>query len=282
MQRAVVRNVVIAASLICFFAGTVLAETIDFSGRIDGGDSIHVTPALAVWTHTQFSPPGTVLFDGLAWQPQVQSSLSAQGTPFIPSDLTDYRVNVVKTAGRDQVAAEISGNDVIVHIDDTPNGDDQYAFQVVLTPQTHKVPTAQTLLHVQGTIDGSDRVVIRDTGATLQHFFWDLPTFTLNGVPWNAAAQSTMPNSGATQFLPNAVDFSTATFVKNSGRDLASFEVFDDRVELIFADNPLGAGNYDVTLSFSSPVPEPTSLALAVAGCLGSVGLCRYRRRRAG
>jgi hypothetical protein len=263
---------------LCWSRAGADAITIPFSGRIDGSDTIDVSPAQAVWTHTYFAFPGTVDFDGLSWTPQTQSTLAAPGTPFIPNDLTDYRVNVVQTSGRDQVAAEIDGNDLLVHMADTPNGDDQYSFQVVLTKEPQKATTVQTLLHLHGTIDGSDRIIITNTGATLEHYFWGLPTsLSLNGVAWDPSTQATLPNSGATTFLPNLVDLSSATFVKNAGRDLASFEVFDNRVELVFADNPVGSDDYDVTLSFSSPLPEPASLVLAATGC---VGLAMYVARQ--
>ncbi|HEY4311935.1 MAG TPA: hypothetical protein VGN12_20980 [Pirellulales bacterium] len=243
--------------------------TLTFSGRIDGSDTIDVTPTQATWDHTYFGFPTGVDFDGQSWDPQTNTTLSDAGSPFIPSDLSDYRANVVQTAGRDQVAAEIDGNDLQIHLADTPNGDDLYTFQVVLTKEPPRVPTTQTLLHVQGTIDGSDRVVITNTGATLDHYFWGTPTsMSLNGVAWDPSVQPTLSNSGATTFLPNTVDLSSATFVKNEGRDLASFEVFNDHVDLIFADNPLGSSNYDVTLSFSSPVPEPGTAALAVSAIL--------------
>jgi hypothetical protein len=146
--------------------------TIPFTGSIDGSDTIDVTPSLATWTTNYFGTPDSVSFDGLAWNPQTQTTLaSPAGMPFIPSDLSDYRVSIDKTSGRDQVAAETSGNDLMVHIDDTPNGADQYNFQVVLTKEPPRVPTVQTLLHIHGTFDGSDRIIITNSGATLEHFF---------------------------------------------------------------------------------------------------------------
>ena len=264
---------------ICRFA-TAQTVTIPFSGEIDGSDTIDVTPTQAVWTTNYFGTPNSVNFAGQAWDPQLQSTLTPAAAPFIPSDLTDYRVNVVQTAGRDQVAAETSGNDLLIHVDDTPNGADQYNFQVVLTKEPPKIPTTQTLLHIHGTFDGSDRIVITNSGATLEHYFWGYPTnLTLNGVPWDPTTQPTLPNSGATTFLPSEIDLTSATFMKNEGRDLASFEVFNDHVDVVFADSPVGASDYDVTLFFSTPAPEPYSCVLFASALTPTILSLRYGRR---
>jgi hypothetical protein len=185
--------------------------------------------------------------------------LDASGSPLLPTSLSGYRANVVKTSGRDSVAAEIVGDQLLVHVADTPNGDDLYTFQVVLSERP--VPPPPTVeLRLQGFFDGSDRIVIDNTGATLQHLHWSPPAaLSLNGVAWNASSDPHLPNSGVATFLPTPVLFGSGLFTKNAGRDLASYEIFDDRIELSFADAPVGAGFYDVTLRFAV-VPEPSSL----------------------
>ncbi len=48
-----------------------------FSGRIDGGDTIDVSPQQAVGTTNYFGTPDSVEFDGLPWDPQADSTLVA-------------------------------------------------------------------------------------------------------------------------------------------------------------------------------------------------------------
>lgn len=50
-------------------------------------------------------------------------------------------------------------------------------------------------------------------------------------------------------------------FTKNEGRDTATYQLFSNHIDVYFADNPEGAGVYDVTLTFGA-VPEPGSLAI--------------------
>jgi hypothetical protein len=108
-------------------------------------------------------------------------------------------------------------------------------------------------------------VQISNTGATWTHRFWSNPAnVTMNGIPWDTVNEPTLPNSGATTFLPAGVDLSTVQFTKNEGRDTATYEVFPNYIDVFFADNPDGASTYDVTLTFGS-VPEPPTLLLYLA-----------------
>ncbi len=158
---------------------------------------------------------------------------------------------------------------MLIHLNDTPNGSDTYAFQVVLNEKLPPVQSPEATLHVRAAIDGSDRLVITNTEATWQHNHWATPNdVQLNGIEWNPSVENSLSNSGTTQFLLDGVDLSTAAFTKNAGRDLATFEVFDDRIEVVFADNPNGADWYDVTIEFGS-VPEPSTVTLLVVGAIG-------------
>ncbi len=256
-------------------AASAAPVIVNFSGRVDGSGTAAVGTLAAAWSNYYFDTPSSLTINGLSWNPQVQPVLDASGSPLLPATLSGYRANVVRTAGRDSVAAEIVGNQLLVHVDDTPNGDDLYEFQVVLTERP-ATPPPTVELRLQGMFDGSDRIVIDNAGATLQHLHWAPPTqLSLNGVAWDASLHPQLPNSGATEFLSTPVLFGSAQFTKNAGRDLASYEIFDDRIELIFADAPAGDGLYDVTLRFAA-VPEPGSLALAG---LAAVVLVLWRRR---
>ena len=119
--------------------------------------------------------------------------------------------------------------------------------------------TAATL-HVTATIDGSDKVTITPSGAAWTHQFWGQPSnVTLNGVQWDPSAAPALPNSGTTQFLPAGVSMQNVTMQQNAGRDVAGLDTRGNQVDLYFADNPLGAGPYDVTLMFpGSPLAAPS------------------------
>ncbi len=275
------RRLVYAVFVLVLSCFSVAADPVvlQFSGRVDGSGVAAVDATSATWTNYYYGTPDALTLNGLAWDPQTNPTLDASGSPLLPTDLSGYRANVTKSSGRDSVAAEIIGNQLLVYVDDTPNGDDLYQFAVTLTPQPPPPATPTVQLHLQGRFDGSDRIVIDQSGATLDHLQWANPTdLTLNGVAWDATSDPTLPNSGATEFLSAPVLFSSAEFAKNAGRDLASYEVFDNRVELIFADSPVGDDFYDVTLTFAT-VPEPASISLA-ALAMATIVLVTTRRQR--
>ena len=87
--------------------------------------------------------------------------------------------------------------------------------------------------------------------ARWEHKHWACPDAVfLNDVQWNPAARSTLPNQGETRFLPEAVDFSTARVVHRDGRDLAVVVPQSDWIAIHFADNPNGADDYELLISF--------------------------------
>ena len=252
--------------------------TFDFSGQIDGSDTIRIEADRAVWSHLYWGWPSSVSLNGVSWQPSLDQELLFEGAALIPSDLENYTASVSVSSGRDVAVAEIKDDHLLIHLDDTPNGSDLYSFQVSLAEKTASTPTTATTLHVQANIDGSDRVCITNTEATLVHGYWSVPnSLSLNGISWNPSVDLTLANSGSTQFLQGDIDWSSARLTRNAGRDLATFEVFDDRIELVFADNPLGGDFYDVTIAFGA-VPEPSVTVLVFSAVGLVIGFFRYRR----
>ena len=157
---------------------------------------------------------------------------------------------------------------VLIHFDDTPNGADNYQVQVGFTPKPAPIISPAATLHIVATIDGSDVLQISNSGATWIHKYWNNPSnVSLNGIAWDTVDDPTLPNSGATAFLPADVDLSTVVFTKSAGRDTATYEVFPNYIDVFFADNPVGSDVYDVTLNFGS-VPEPSSLLFCSAGII--------------
>lgn len=180
-----------------------------------------------------------------------------------PRDAQDagYAVRVLRLAGRDVQTAQVQGNSLSMKFDDTPNGSDFYQFNVALIPEVPGPASTPAALHVTATIDGSDKLTISPTGAIYTHQFWSpASSLTLNGIQWDPSSAPTLPNSGSTQFLPAGVSMQNATLQQNAGRDIAGIDTRGNQLDLYFADNPLGAGPYDVTLTFpGSALAAPTA-----------------------
>jgi hypothetical protein len=125
---------------------------------------------------------------------------------------------------------------------DTQGGADNYSIAVSFDPKSAPVLSTPATLHITGNIDGSDLLRISRTGATWIHNYFDAPSnVTINGMPWDTVNNPTLPNSGATTFLPPGVDLSTVAFTKDAGRDAATYQLFPDHIDVYFADDPVDA-----------------------------------------
>jgi len=257
------RRVLLAAAALGLWAadraGAADAYLFSFSGTIDGSDTVTITGDQAQWQHSYWDYPTGVTLNGQAWQPQSNPTLTLN-SPALPASLSGYAVQVLRLSGRDVQTAQIQGNSLVMKFDDTPNGSDLYQYNVALIPEVAAPASTAATLHVTATIDGSDKLTITPTGAAWSHQFWGQPSnVTLNGVQWDPSAAPTLPNSGATQFLPAGVSMQNVTMQQNAGRDVAGLDTRGNQVDLYFADNPLGAGPYDVTLTFpGSPLAAPS------------------------
>jgi hypothetical protein len=244
-------DVTSAASSNTFVAGTA-APTLTISGEVDGSAVMQVNPTSVSWTNTFGATPTSMLVNGQPWNPSSDPSASMTG-PLVPNDLSNYQVNTQVISGRDIANAQIVNNQLTVFFADTPNGKDNYQIKVFFTPKPQPVASTPTTIHIVGKIDGSDVLQITNTGAIWTHAFWGSPTnVSLNGIAWDTVNQPTLPNSGATTFLPAGVDLSTVQFTKNSGRDTATYQLFSNSLDVYFGDDQLGASTYDVTLTFVS------------------------------
>lgn len=253
----------LAALAVCgLLAGQAAAAEsylLSFSGTIDGSDTITIAGNTAQWQHNYWDfPSGAVMLDGQPWQPQTNTQL-VFGSPQVPASLDGYAIRVRRFQGRDVETAERQGNSLVLRLDDTPDGAAPYQYNIALIPEVPAPSSPPATLRITGTIDGSDEVVVDASGATWSHFYWGNPgQVTLNGVNWSPTNGSVLPNSGATRFLPSGVSFQNVTIHKNSGRDVAGLDTRGDQVAVYFADNPIGADFYDVTLTFSgSPLAAP-------------------------
>jgi len=224
---------------------------LSLSGSFDGSDSISVGQTSATWTHLSWSAATGVVLNGQSWNNAVNPVFNSS-TPMIPSSLTGYALRVRRFSGRDMSAAEIQGNTVNLLVDDTPLGADTYNFNVALIPEVPVAVSTAATLTFSAPIDGGDNVIINSAGATWNHTTFTEPTTAqIGGVTWNPVTTPFLPNSGATQFLPAGVSFQNVTLQQTSGRDIAALDTFGDHIAVYFRDNPNGADNYSVTLTFS-------------------------------
>jgi hypothetical protein len=258
--------------------------TITVSGSVDGSGVMEVDANSVSWTNVSFGTPTELLVNGNHWNPSTDPTLGIGGAPLVPSDLNDYFVSTDVLSGRDVANAQIEKGHLFIDFADTPNGADNYSIQVSFIPKPPPIVSPAATLHVSATVDGSDVLHITNTSATWSHGFWGQPTnVTLNATPWDTVNNPTLPNAGSTMFLPPGVDLSTVRFSENAGRDTATYQLFPDHIDVYFADTPVGASNYDVTLQFGS-VPEPDGLWLSVLGA-GALVIAPARealRRRGG
>lgn len=257
-RRSFGRACAMVAGIAMMFGLMVPAQTqgadsylLSLSGSFDGSDSISVSQSSATWTHLSWSAATGVVFNGQSWNNSANPVFTS-ATPMIPSSLTGYALRVRRFSGRDMSAAEIQGNTVNLLVDDTPLGADTYNFNVALIPEVPTAVSTTATLIFSAPIDGGDNVIINSAGATWNHTTFTEPTTAqIGGVTWNPVTTPFLPNSGSTQFLPAGVSFQNVTLQQTSGRDIAALDTFGDHIAVYFRDNPNGADNYSVTLTFS-------------------------------
>lgn len=115
-------------------------------------------------------------------------------------------------------------------------------------------------IEMNGTFDGTDLITISQQNAHWNHLFGDLniSRSSINGVEWNPSIIYDLPNSGATTFLTNKVNFAAAQLAILEGRDTIVLNRSRDYVTLSIADTPSGPGNYHFIIDF----PEVPTLQI--------------------
>jgi hypothetical protein len=228
-----------------------------FKGMIDGSDRIVITREGALWEHVNWGwPDGAVTVNDTRWNPSEKNFLTTTGAvAFLPEKYSLTAVSLEKIEGRDVVALERTNAALIVYLDDTPPGAAPYEFKIHFKKVTAKsLPTRHSpsaMLKIAAQIDGSDLLKITAREATWQHQAWSPPgVVRLNAVTWELGRTNVLANVGTNSFLPPEVDFSTAKIVRRQGRDLVTMWADADAVWVSFADNPNGADDYELEISF--------------------------------
>lgn len=229
-----------------------------FKGLVDGSDKIVITRDGALWNHVHWGwPHGAVTINGTEWKPQEKNYVTTTGTSkFVPEAFSLDSVHLEVIKGRDVVALERAPNALIVYLNDTPAGPDEYEFNIHFHSASQTPPGATSgstaaRLKIAARIDGSDCLTITSTEATWQHKFHACPSsVTLNDILWNPKKNKVLKNEGANTFLPAGVDLSTAKIVSRKGRDLATLWAEQDSLKVYFADNPNSDDSYELEISF--------------------------------
>src|SRR4051812_30156700 len=103
-----------------------------FKGPVDGSDKILITRDGALWSHVHWHwPADAVTINGAKWAPEEKNFLTTLGqSRFLPEpfSLDSARLEVIQA--RDVVALERAPNALIVHLNDTPVGSDEYEFAI--------------------------------------------------------------------------------------------------------------------------------------------------------
>lgn len=228
-----------------------------FRGKVDGSDRILITRQGALWEHVNWGwPAGAVTINDTQWNPLEKNCLTTTGAvAFLPEQysLDAARLEIIQ--GRDVIALERAQDSLIVYIDDTPKGADDYEFRIhfptvpARATKTGRSPTAR--LKIAAKIDGSDFLKITAQNATWQHQAFAYPReIQLNGMAWDVRKKKQLSNSGETSFLPPDIDLSTTRIVSRTGRDLATAWVEGDALWIHFADNPNGTDAYELEIAF--------------------------------
>lgn len=100
-------------------------------------------------------------------------------------------------------------------------------------------------LTFSATIDGSDRFIFTPDNVWNDHGKWQPPQDVLfNNEPWN---DFTQPPPGWPE-LAATLNLAGARLLKREGRDIIVLEKTTEGFDLYFADTPMGAGKYVVTV----------------------------------
>lgn len=108
------------------------------------------------------------------------------------------------------------------------------------------LPRAEVSLTLSAAIDGSDRFIFTRDNVWNEHGQWGPPAKVLfNGAAWEDLTQ---PPPGWIE-LARDLDLRAAKLATRAGRDVVALEPTAEGFDLLFADTPMGAGKYSVTIS---------------------------------
>jgi hypothetical protein len=202
--KSVVFAIVVVAGCSLALAAT---PTLSVSGSIDASNVMHINTGSVSWTHNTGVGPTALTVNGTPWNPTAQPTLNLP-PPLIPSPLSGYFVHTSVSSGASWPTRRSPAAKSCSFSTTPTNGADNYSAVVSFTAKPPPTLTPSATLHITGSIDGSDTLRITNASATWIHNAWDPPSnVMLNGMAWNTVSNPTLPNSGATTFLPRRGSF---------------------------------------------------------------------------
>ena len=115
-----------------------------------------------------------------------------------------------------------------------------------------KVPSESAHVSIAAQVDAGDSITIRRDGAVWKSPRSDPANVHINKFPWDVKADNSLPNRGATRFLPHGIHFGRVRLQKLQGQVDVNLSVSGDEIILKFNDDSSGAGTYQLLLSFGS------------------------------
>jgi hypothetical protein len=137
---------------------------------------------------------------------------------------------------------------------------DPGALRQELSERLNAVSTEAGAVHIVSRVGGTEFVDLYSDEAQWTSSRRGTTGNKLNHVnlgDFKAGGMEVIKNNGATWFMPDAVDFSTARLVvdrKSNGQGQATLRIFDDHVRITLAHPRLGASEIEVTVYFG---PQP-------------------------
>jgi hypothetical protein len=235
-------------------------DQLEIIAIIDGSDIIEISQSGAIWKHLAADLAASSLtINGISWQPSASPNLPNSGnTAFLTNPVNFAAAQLETIEARDTLVLHRSPTNIAISIADTLNGPGTYHF-IVHFPST-------PVLRIHATIDGSDELHISYAGARWIHKQWSSPTsVTLNDILWNPSITSFLTNSGPTLFLTQPVHFENAAVLSASGRDFFTVRSSPEGLIVNFADGDLGAGEYNLAISFPPPEWNPNAAIAATS-----------------
>jgi hypothetical protein len=120
---------------------------------------------------------------------------------------------------------------------------------------------AEGSFHFRGTIEGSDKIVIRRDGALWNHSApWPIRgSASVNGKTWNEKTLTYISAAGLAQFVPETFSLENAQLEVIAGRDVVALEKTANAVAIFIDDTLPGSAEYEIAVRFPRKTTEPAA-----------------------
>lgn len=124
--------------------------------------------------------------------------------------------------------------------------------QTEIRSKEQRVPSVPATITIAARVDAGDTLTIRRDGAIWESTHSAPADVYINRYPWDVRSEKVLLNRGAGRFLPVGVHFARARLQKVQGRSNVDMSVSADEIIIRFNDSFVGAGIYQLLLTFGS------------------------------